>query len=218
MAPRALHGTLPARGPRRRQRLGEAFREIRSLSRRRVALVLVGDGPAAPSLRRAATPDIRFTGYLRGVELAEAFAAGDVFVFPSDTETFGNVVTEAMASGLPVVAPAEGGVTETVREGETGILVPPRDARALARATLSLLHDDALRERLGRGRAEAERRSWPVHAARQKDEARLSHACYNEVGAPCRWGGILHPRGSESARPFRGPEPAPRTPTTGREP
>lgn len=143
--------------------LVEAFREVRSLSRRRVALVLVGDGPAAPSLRRAATPDIRFTGYLRGVELAEAFAAGDIFVFPSDTETFGNVVTEAMASGLPVVAPSEGGVTETVREGETGILVPPGNPRAFARATLSLLHDDDLRERLARGaRAEAERRSWPV--------------------------------------------------------
>jgi phosphatidylinositol alpha 1,6-mannosyltransferase len=143
--------------------LVEAFQEIRALSRRRVALVLVGDGPSAPSLRRSATPDIRFTGYLRGIDLAEAYAAGDIFVFPSDTETFGNVVLEAMASGLPVVAPARGGVTETVREGETGVLVPPQHPRAFARAALALLQDEELRSRLSRGaRSEAERRSWPV--------------------------------------------------------
>lgn len=141
----------------------EAFREVRALARERVVLVLVGDGPAAPALRRAAVPDVRFTGYLRGVELAEAYAAGDLFVFPSDTETFGNVVAEAMASGLPVVAPSAGGVTEMVREGETGLLVPPGDPLALARATLRLLNDDGLRAALAAGaRARAEARSWPV--------------------------------------------------------
>lgn len=141
--------------------LVEAFREIRRLEGDRVSLVLVGDGPAAAELRRTAGPGVRFTGYLKGDDLAEAYAAADIFVFPSDTETFGNVVTEAMASGLPVVAPARGGVMETVRPGETGILVPPRTASRLAEATLSLLRDDSLRARLGAGaRSEAEGRSW----------------------------------------------------------
>lgn len=143
--------------------LVEAFHEIRRLEGDRVSLVLVGDGPAAPELRRTAGPGVRFTGYLKGDALAEAYAAADVFVFPSDTETFGNVVTEAMASGLPVVAPARGGVMETVRTGETGILVPPLNAGRLAEATLSLLRDGSLRNRLAAGaRAEAERRSWSV--------------------------------------------------------
>lgn len=143
--------------------LMDAFGQIRESLRDRAALVLVGDGPAAPELRRRGMPGVRFTGYLKGEALADAYAAGDIFVFPSDTETFGNVVTEAMASGLPVVAPSEGGVTETVEPGYTGILVPPRDAGALARATLSLLRDPAFRARLARGaREEAERRSWPA--------------------------------------------------------
>ena len=141
--------------------LVESFQEIRRLEGDRVSLVLVGDGPAAAELRRTAGPGVRFTGYLKGDDLAEAYAAADVFVFPSDTETFGNVVTEAMASGLPVVAPARGGVMETVRPGETGILVPPRNAGRLAEATLSLLRDGSLRARLGAGaRREAESRSW----------------------------------------------------------
>lgn len=141
--------------------LVEAFQEIRRLEGDRVSLVLVGDGPAAAELRRTAGPGVRFTGYLKGDDLAEAYAAADIFVFPSDTETFGNVVTEARASGLPVVAPARGGVMETVRTGETGILVPPRNAGRLAEATLSLLRDGPMRARLAAGaRSEAESRSW----------------------------------------------------------
>lgn len=141
--------------------LMEAFTEIRAREGDRVALVLVGDGPAAPELRRRAGPGVRFTGYLQGEELADAYAAGDLFVFPSDTETFGNVVAEAMASGLPVVAPSSGGVMEMVRPGETGILVPPGEARGFADATLSLLRDEGERARLAGGaRREAERRSW----------------------------------------------------------
>jgi len=139
----------------------DAFPEIQRRSRVRVALVLVGDGPAAVEYRRRAGDGVRFTGYLKGVELAEAYAAADLFVFPSDTETFGNVVTEALASGVPAVVPDAGGVTETVRAGETGVLVPPGDSSAFAGAVLSLLHDEGLRARLAAGaRAEAESRSW----------------------------------------------------------
>jgi glycosyltransferase involved in cell wall biosynthesis len=102
-----------------------------------------------------------FTGYRTGVALAEAYAAGDVFAFPSDTETFGNVVTEALASGLPVVAPNKGGVTDSVIPGRTGILVRPRDPVDLAEALISLLQDDGRRQALARGARDFTlQRSW----------------------------------------------------------
>jgi glycosyltransferase involved in cell wall biosynthesis len=112
-------------------------------------------------LKHRAGEGVYFLGYRQGVPLAEAYAAGDIFAFPSDTETFGNVVTEAMASGLPVVAPAKGGVMDSVLPGRTGILVPPRDPEAFAAALIQLLSDEPLRARLADGaRAFAETRSW----------------------------------------------------------
>jgi len=126
-----------------------------------VALVVVGHGPAADQLRRRAGDRVRFTGYLTGDALADAYAAADVFVFPSETETFGNVVVEALASGLAVVAADSGGAAETVRNGGNGLLVPAGDADAFARAMLQLLADEPLRLALaGRARADALRRNW----------------------------------------------------------
>lgn len=123
----------------------DAYRRVRADLGDSVGLVIVGDGPAGPHLRASAPPGVCFTGYLSGVDLAEAFAAADVFAFPSDTETFGNVVLEALASGVPVVAPARGGVTDSVRPGHTGLLFPPKDAEAMAQACIKLLVDPALR-------------------------------------------------------------------------
>lgn len=141
--------------------LAEAFLLMRETHPGDLRLVLVGDGPARTRLERDLAEGTHFTGYLRGDELADAYAAADVFVFPSDTETFGNVVAEAMASGLPVVAPSQGGVTETVRPGETGVLVPPRDSQAFAEATLTLLEDEPRRVALSVGaRREALARRW----------------------------------------------------------
>jgi glycosyltransferase involved in cell wall biosynthesis len=125
------------------------------------ALVLVGHGPAGDSLKEQAPPDVIFAGYRSGDALADAYAAADAFVFPSDTETFGNVVLEAAASGLPVLTVDAGGVTETVVHNETGLLVPPRDASALAKAMEELLSSHELRARLGaEGRRRAEGRTW----------------------------------------------------------
>jgi glycosyltransferase involved in cell wall biosynthesis len=139
----------------------EAFPLIRSRASRRIALVLVGGGPALDALRRRAPEGVHFTGYRQGEELAHHFASADVFLFPSDTETFGQVVTEAMASGLPVVAAGRGGVLDTVIPGETGLLFEPGDLRGLADAALSLVDDPDLRSRLATGaRAAAEARSW----------------------------------------------------------
>src|SRR5215475_12538325 len=101
---------------------------------------MVGDGPSRGALERRFGPGARFVGYKTGPELADHFAAADIFAFSSLTETFGNVVLEAMASGLPVVAVRAGGVGETVRPGETGLLVEPTDPPArLAESMLSLV-------------------------------------------------------------------------------
>ena len=146
------------------KRLGilmKAFRRVREALGPRVALVLVGDGPWKDHLRQMAPEGVHFTGYRTGEALSRAYAAGDIFAFPSDTETFGNVVTEALASGLPVVAPRKGGVVDSVIPGETGILVPPGDPRSFGDALFRLATRDREREELARGaRAFALRRSW----------------------------------------------------------
>jgi glycosyltransferase involved in cell wall biosynthesis len=124
-------------------------------------LVVTGDGPSAGELKEKAHPDVTFTGTLRGDELADTYAAADLFVFPSDTETFGNVVIEAMASGLPVIAAEKGGVLESVHPLHNGLLAEPGSPRAFADAILRLARDPQLRSRLGaNARAHALRRSW----------------------------------------------------------
>jgi phosphatidylinositol alpha 1,6-mannosyltransferase len=143
--------------------LMEAFPWVRERASRKVALVLVGDGPWGDQLRRRGEPGVHFTGYRSGEALARAYASADVFAFTSDTETFGNVVTEAMASGLPVVGVDRGGVRDTIRSGETGLLVPPRDPAAFAEALLRLVESPEERRRMGEvGRRDAVARSWPA--------------------------------------------------------
>jgi len=139
----------------------DALPVIRSGTDLRVVLALVGGGPALESLRAAAPDGVHFAGYREGEELAAHYASADVFLFPSDTETFGQVVTEAMASGLPVVAPARGGVVDTVEPGRTGYLFEPGDASDLARHALGLVNDVSLRRGMARhARSAAELRSW----------------------------------------------------------
>lgn len=141
--------------------LMDAFPQVREAMGENVALVLVGDGPWMGQLREREVEGVHFLGYRRGRALSEVYAAGDLFVFPSDTETFGNVVTEALASGLPVVAPAKGGVMDSVLPGETGELVAPGDPGAFARAVIRILSDEEYRQALSqKARAFAQRRSW----------------------------------------------------------
>jgi len=125
-------------------------------------LAFVGDGPARESLarefqhRRAA-----FVGFLRGEELASAFASADVFVMPSRTETLGFVVLEAMASGLPVVAARAGGIPDLVRHGETGLLFDPDEPEQAIAMTRRLLERPGERRFLGNlARKAAEDGSW----------------------------------------------------------
>lgn len=127
-------------------------------------LALVGDGPARPALERhfAGLP-AHFSGYLRGDDLAAAYASADVFVFPSALESFGLAVLEAMAAGLPVVAARVGGVGALVTEGVSGYTFAPGDTTALADGVRRLSADPARRLAMGRAaRACAETQSWPA--------------------------------------------------------
>ncbi len=123
-------------------------------------LVLVGDGPMRAELE-AALPDAFFAGHQGGEALARWYASGDAFVFPSTTETFGNVVVEAQASGLPTVVVDRGGPPDLVEPGETGWIARANDPRDLAARVESLLRDPAERRRMGAAaRAAARERDW----------------------------------------------------------
>jgi glycosyltransferase involved in cell wall biosynthesis len=128
----------------------------------RTHLVVVGDGPARAELAHAlAGRRVTFTGYLEGEALARAYASADVFAFPSLTETFGQVVLEAMASGLPVVAFEAEGVCDLVTDGETGRLVKAHDGAAFAAAVRALATSAERREVLGKeAYRQARGRTW----------------------------------------------------------
>ncbi|NCD19840.1 MAG: glycosyltransferase family 1 protein [Actinobacteria bacterium] len=137
----------------------ERLARLRSL--RDVRLVVVGDGPSRSGLEARLGPDAVFTGRLDGLNLARAYAALDVFVHTGVNETFGQTLQEAMASGLPVVAPASGGPLDVVVDGVTGILHPAGSDRAMVRAVRGLVADPALRARMGEaGRRRVLPRSW----------------------------------------------------------
>jgi glycosyltransferase involved in cell wall biosynthesis len=127
-----------------------------------VRLAIVGDGPLRSALEElfANTPTV-FTGYLQGADLAHAYASADLFVFPSANETFGNVVLEAMASGLPVIAPRSGGPVDQVVDGENGFLFESDDMAELVSLTRWLISDPSYIRQLGAtARAYAELQSW----------------------------------------------------------
>ena len=124
--------------------------------------VIAGDGPMRRELQRR-LPDAVFTGVLNRQDVAAAFAAGDVFLFPSRTDTAGNVVLEAQASGLPVLVSDGGGPKENILPGRTGFVVSRMDADAWADALVPLLRDAAARKQTGEAaRRYAESRRWEV--------------------------------------------------------
>jgi glycosyltransferase involved in cell wall biosynthesis len=91
-----------------------------------IAMVIVGDGPIRNELKEL-MPDALFLGQLSGNDLSTAYASSDIFVFPSTTETFGNVTIEAMASGIPPICAKEGGAYGIIDDGVTGLITNPRD-------------------------------------------------------------------------------------------
>jgi glycosyltransferase involved in cell wall biosynthesis/predicted metal-dependent phosphoesterase TrpH len=126
----------------------------------RLHLVLAGGGPEEGMLRERLGEHATFLGWLGGEELPGAYASADIFLFCSRTDTFGQVLVEAGASGLPVVAVDEGGPSSIVVDGETGRLCEPEPAM-LAAAILQLADSPAWRAKLGRqGREAARARTW----------------------------------------------------------
>jgi len=125
----------------------EAYHAMRATGRVH-RLVFVGDGPAAAELR-AGCPDAVFAGLRRGEDLASHYASGDLFLFPSLTETFGNVTPEAMASGLPVLAFDYAAAAELITSGENGLLAPFADRASFVRQAVALTADPSVAQRLG---------------------------------------------------------------------
>lgn len=141
--------------------LAEALEKVGE-ARPGVRFLFVGDGPSRPDVERRMNGRAVFAGYRTGGDLADHYAAADLFAFTSLTETFGNVVLEAMASGLPVVAARAGGVADSVHPGVNGLLTEP-DAppSTFAAAVISLVDDADARRGLAEGAlAYARSQSW----------------------------------------------------------
>jgi glycosyltransferase involved in cell wall biosynthesis len=143
--------------------LADVLREFPSAT-----LAIVGDGPERPHLeRRFNGSNARFLGYLRGKELAAAYASADAFVYASETETMGNVVLEAMACGCPVIAPHAGGIPSLLAHGQTGFLYRPRDVQDAVAWTRTVLDNEGIRSRVGQAaRTAIEGRNWEQSVAR----------------------------------------------------
>jgi glycosyltransferase involved in cell wall biosynthesis len=126
-----------------------------------VQLFVVGHGPYSEALAKS-LPEAIFTGYLNGTELATAYASADIFVFPSTTDTFGNVILEAQASGLPVVVSDSGGPKELVADNANGLVTRSRDVEDFTEAIRGLVMNPTLRERMANAARESViDRSWP---------------------------------------------------------
>jgi len=140
--------------------LMEAFRRLNGDHRAR--LLFVGDGPLREKLQREAPSGVLFTGYKHGAELAAVYASADLFLFPSLTETFGNVILEGMASGLPAVGFDVPGPKDIIRHCQTGWLVPAVSPSCLAATVETLLDTPEMILRAGReARLYAETQTWP---------------------------------------------------------
>lgn len=127
-----------------------------------VRLVIVGEGPDRAALQ-AAMPRARFAGFRSGTDLAAHVASADLFVHPGELETFGQTIQEAMASGLPVIAPRAGGPIDLVAPSRTGWLYTPGMLDELRESAADLLFDDAKRLAFGRAAQQSvSKRTWPV--------------------------------------------------------
>jgi glycosyltransferase involved in cell wall biosynthesis len=140
--------------------LADAYRRLRDegLS---IQLCVVGHGPYSHEFSES-LPEALFTGYLTGGELAAAYASADIFVFPSTTDTFGNVIIEAQASGLPVIVSDSGGPKELVENDRNGLITRSHDVEDLTRAIRELVADPERRKQMGNlARESVINRTWP---------------------------------------------------------
>jgi glycosyltransferase involved in cell wall biosynthesis len=153
----------------------------------RVKLVVVGDGPERLRLQQR-YPDAIFAGTRHGTDLAAHYASADIFLFPSLTETYGNVIVEALASGLAVVSFHYAAARQHIRQNVNGVTVPYGDGEAFIRAAIDLAADSERRARLGdAARASMVRVDWShivgdferalADVVAEHDRSSLAHAC-----------------------------------------
>lgn len=151
-----------------------------------VQVVIVGDGPDRAALEAIADPAlVHFTGFLPHDHVPAVLAHADVFVLPSRYEELGSVLVEAMHSGLPIVASDTGGIPDAISHGVNGLLVPPGDPAAVARAVDLLLRDRDLARGLGdRAREKAAAYDWEVLADQVLDVYRSVLGTRARVAVP----------------------------------
>jgi glycosyltransferase involved in cell wall biosynthesis len=184
--------------------LVESFKML-AAARRDVALVVAGDGPYVAEMKTALKGlPAYFLGFQSDEQLAPLYASSDLFAFPSRTDTLGQVVMEAQASGLPVLVSDEGGPKEMVQDGATGVIVPGRDVQRWCNAMDNLLSDDDLRQRLARTAPQRMARFsldrtfesfWAEHVTIVEPPSRAQELA-PAVASP----GTVSPRGAEATR------------------
>jgi len=170
--------------------LFRAFDAVRTVAPT-ARLVLVGDGPLLAAFQRQ-RPDALFTGFYTGINLARHYASGDIYLHTSVTETFGNVVTEALGSGLAVGAFDYAAAHEFIRHGENGLTAPVGDEAAFIANAVRLAREPQLRHRLAAGgTTTAHALSWDAVVARF--EADLREAQDEHAGARTGAAAVLSP-------------------------
>lgn len=126
-----------------------------------IMFLFAGDGPFREEMESCGIDNVKLMGCVRGEMLAQLYAESDLFVFPSGTETFGNVLLEAMASGCPCICTDSGGVTDFSKNRENSWVVPYRDSQVLAEGIQKIMEEPLLRRRLALGAFQtAKERNW----------------------------------------------------------
>jgi glycosyltransferase involved in cell wall biosynthesis len=123
--------------------VADIYEELVEKRKENVLFVLLGKGPMEKELK-GRMPEAVFPGYLSGGDLSRSYASGDIFLFPSTTETFGNVVQEAIASGLPAIVSNIGGCKEIVEESDAGLVCEAKDIGSFLNAVTELIESDSL--------------------------------------------------------------------------
>ena len=141
-------------------RIVEVYQKYSKLPQQKIGFLMIGDGPLLKKLK-SQMPEAIFTGFLKNEELWQAFASGDIFLFPSNFDTFGQVIQESLASGLPVIVSNVGGCQEIVQNSKAGIIVHSNTCNAFFKACHILLNNEDLYYKMRfNGKFYVQNRTW----------------------------------------------------------